>query len=63
MLDSLRREAFQRVTEGGDRDQPSSDMVSKTMARRKRVALLSTTNMSLMAVTIDFVGVWDTVGG
>jgi uncharacterized protein (DUF2235 family) len=60
----FRREAFQRVTETVRRqNQPSSDMVKQDRARREAVgAIIHDEHVPDGAVTIDFVGVWDTVG-
>jgi uncharacterized protein (DUF2235 family) len=61
---AFRREAFQRVTERDRlRNQPSSDMVRQDRARREAYgAVIDHVHVPDGAVTIDFVGVWDTVG-
>jgi uncharacterized protein (DUF2235 family) len=61
---AFRREAFQRVTETERRkNQPSSDMVQQDRARREACgAIIHDEYVPDGAVTIDFVGVWDTVG-
>ncbi len=61
---AFRREAFQRVTEQERRDnQPSPDMVKQDRLRRERCgAVIHDEYAPDGAVTIDFVGVWDTVG-
>lgn len=61
---AFRREAFQRVSESERRtNQPSSDMAKQDRARREACgAVIHDDYVPDGAVTIDFVGVWDTVG-
>lgn len=61
---AFRREAFQRVTETERRkNQPLSDMVKQDRTRREACgAIIHDEYVPDGAVTIDFVGVWDTVG-
>lgn len=60
----FRREAFKRVTESERRrNQPASDMDKQDRARREACgAIIHDEYAPDGAVTIDFVGVWDTVG-
>ena len=61
---AFRREAFKRVTETERRsNQPSSDRAQQDCARREAFgAMIHDEHAPGGAVTIDFVGVWDTVG-
>ncbi|MDH4085182.1 MAG: DUF2235 domain-containing protein [Nitrospira sp.] len=61
---SFRREAFKRVSENERREgQPTADYSREDRERRKRFcAVIDETHVPDGAITIDFVGVWDTVG-
>jgi len=61
---AFRREAFKPVTKDERRNnQPSSDLVKQDRTRRERCgAIIHDEHVPDGAVTIDFVGVWDTVG-
>jgi uncharacterized protein (DUF2235 family) len=61
---AFRREAFKRVSESQRREgQPTADYSREDRERRKRFcAVMDDRHVPDGAVTIDFVGVWDTVG-
>lgn len=61
---AFRREAFQRVSESQRHDnQPAADTSMEDRKRRENFgAILDDRHLPDGAVTIDFVGVWDTVG-
>lgn len=61
---AFRREAFKRVSESERREgQPTADYGREDRERRKRFcAVMDDVHLPDGSVTIDFVGVWDTVG-
>ena len=61
---AFRQEAFKRVSENERREgQPTADYSREDRARRERFcAVIDDVHAPNGAVTIDFVGVWDTVG-
>lgn len=61
---AFRQEAFKRVSDNQRRQgQPTADYSREDRERRKRFcAVMDETHVPDGAVTIDFVGVWDTVG-
>jgi len=61
---AFRQEAFKRVSESQRREgQPTADYSREDRERRERFcAVIDETHVPDGAVTIDFVGVWDTVG-
>ncbi|MBK9307503.1 MAG: DUF2235 domain-containing protein [Nitrospira sp.] len=61
---AFRREAFKRVSESQRREgQPTADYSREDRERRERFcAVMDDTHVPDGSVTIDFVGVWDTVG-
>ena len=61
---AFRQEAFKRVSESQRREgQPAADYSREDRERRERFcAVIDDVHMPDGAVTIDFVGVWDTVG-